>query len=80
MACGATVYILQQHTSAYVSIRQYTSDNVSIRQDHTCCAKVEMLQYNRVFPRLRVVRVPPSAYVGIRQHMSACISILYSSI
>jgi hypothetical protein len=71
---------LEQHTSAYVSIRQHTSASVSIRQ-HTS-AYVSIHQHTSAYVSIRQhpsayvsIRQHPSAYVSIRQHTSASVSI-----
>jgi hypothetical protein len=56
---------LNQHTSAYVSIRQHTSAYVSMYMRGRICIK----------PDSRSIRQHTSAYVSIRQHTSACICV-----
>jgi hypothetical protein len=62
--------------SAYISIRQHTSAYVSIRSAHTSAHTSASSALRREPPRRSAPLLPaPVAYVSIRQHTSAYVSI-----
>jgi hypothetical protein len=64
ITCKHTSYVIRQHTSAYVSIRQHTA-GVQLARDSITCKHTSYVS----------IRQHTSAYVSIRQHTSAYVSI-----
>jgi hypothetical protein len=74
---------IRQHTSAYVNIRQHTSDHtpqpgkqrLRCHDLCSCTSKASKLSGKRSPPRPSASPSEVTAYVGIRQHTSAYVSV-----